>query len=241
MVTDRALAQKFLCDALAIDFPYVKMGNIDSLHLFGTDELIIFAFYTHNRKRYHLAADIGANLGLHTLMMMRQGWHVEAFEPDPEIYRLLTHNLDENVKMYCARNMAVHTSSGEMTFVRVEDNMTGSHLIGYKNSYGPRTELTVKTLDCREIFARCQFAKIDCEGAEADILLTTTPKQMGNLDVMCEVRDLTNALKIMHHFNAIDVPMWSQKNGWQRVNSINDMPHSSKEGSLFIGHRGPFP
>jgi FkbM family methyltransferase len=245
MVTDRALAQALLCENFAgigrLDFPYVKMGNIDSLHLFGVDELIILAFYKHNRYRYHLTADIGANLGLHTLFMMNMGWHVEAFEPDPEIYQKLVRNLDSNMKYHAARNMAVYTSTGEMSFVRVEDNLTGSHLIGCKDSYGPRTEITVKTMDCRDIFDRCDFAKIDCEGAEAEILMTTTPKQMGKLDVMCEVRDLTNALKIMHHFNTIEVPMWSQKNGWNRVNSINDMPQSSKEGSLFIGHREPFP
>jgi hypothetical protein len=47
-----------------ISFPHVyKMGAIDSLDLFGLDELIIFTFYHANRTRYRRALDIGANLG----------------------------------------------------------------------------------------------------------------------------------------------------------------------------------
>src|SRR4051812_14568978 len=46
-----------------IELPYYKMGAVDSLDLFGLDELIIFAFYRANRTRYRRSADIGANLG----------------------------------------------------------------------------------------------------------------------------------------------------------------------------------
>ena len=50
-----------------IVFPYYKMGAIDSLDLFGLDELIIFGFYWKNRGRYRRVADIGANIGLHVV------------------------------------------------------------------------------------------------------------------------------------------------------------------------------
>ena len=48
-----------------IVFPYVQLGNIDSLDLFGLDELILFAFYWRNRTCYRKVVDFGANLGLH--------------------------------------------------------------------------------------------------------------------------------------------------------------------------------
>src|SRR4051794_14324562 len=66
-----------------LSMPYTKMGAIDSLDLFGLDELIIFAFYHANRTRYRSALDIGANLGLHSLVMSKCGFNVTAFEPDP--------------------------------------------------------------------------------------------------------------------------------------------------------------
>src|ERR1051326_7016979 len=57
-----------------ISLPYQKMGTVDSLNLFDLDELIIFGFYWTNRHRYRKTADIGANLGLHSILMSRCGW-----------------------------------------------------------------------------------------------------------------------------------------------------------------------
>ena len=42
-----------------IVLPYQKMGAIDSLDLFGLDELIVFAFYSRARGNYRRAIDIG--------------------------------------------------------------------------------------------------------------------------------------------------------------------------------------
>src|SRR5258708_2926961 len=67
----------------ALSLPYTKMGAIDSVDLFGLDELIIFSFYRANRARYRRVLDIGANLGLHSIVMARCGFQVKAFEPDP--------------------------------------------------------------------------------------------------------------------------------------------------------------
>src|SRR6218665_1784967 len=77
-----------------IELPYYKMGAVDSRDLFGLDELIIFSFYWTNRHRYRRAADIGANLGLHSILMDKCGWQVRAFEPDPVHARLLRRHLD---------------------------------------------------------------------------------------------------------------------------------------------------
>ena len=52
-----------------LKFPYVNMGNVDSLNLFELDEFIIFSYYWQNRKRYRRVADLGANLGLHSIAM----------------------------------------------------------------------------------------------------------------------------------------------------------------------------
>src|SRR3990167_659792 len=75
-----------LCDAAPfgeIVFPLVKMVAVSSVDIFSSiNELIIFAFYWVNRHRYKKVADIGANIGLHTILMSRLGWNVKAFEPD---------------------------------------------------------------------------------------------------------------------------------------------------------------
>jgi FkbM family methyltransferase len=241
---DRELVQKMLCESFGywgkIDFPYVKMGKIDSLDLFGVTELIIFAFYWHNRDRYRRVLDIGANLGLHSILMDRLGWDVKAFEPDFEHHSHLLRNLVRNHTKVQSHMAAVHTMTGEATFIRVLNNLTGNHLEGYKDSYGPTEKVIVPTIDCRPVFDWAQLAKLDCEGNEADLLLTTTLKQMKHLDIICEVRNEKNASEIFAHYQRLEVPMWSQKNGWKRVEGLAQMPMVNREGSLFIGHKPPF-
>ena len=58
--------------------------------------IIIFSYYWTNRKRYKNVADIGANIGLHSILMSRCGWQVTAYEPDPIHCDLIKRNLDLN-------------------------------------------------------------------------------------------------------------------------------------------------
>ncbi len=241
----RELVQRMLCKSFGpfgeIHLPYLKMGKIDSLDLFGTTELIIFAFYWENRFRYKRALDIGANIGLHSVLMDRLRWEVKSFEPDFQHHGWLLGNLQRNQCTHVNPYMsAVHTQDGEANFVRVLNNLTGNHLEGFKNSYGPTEKMIVSTVDCRPLFDWADFAKIDCEGNEAELLLTTTPRQMKHLDIIVEVRSKDNALKIYEHFRNIGIPMYSQKNQWEEVENFEQVPHINREGSLFIGVRPPF-
>ena len=236
----RPAAQAFLCRALGIEFPYVKMGKIDSLDLFGPSELMILEIYQRNATRWHKVLDIGGNLGLHSILMGKLCWEVMTYEPDHAHFLQLTANLEANgIKTVTPCMAAVHTENGHARFVRVLDNLTGNHLVGYKDSYGPREEVLVQTVDCRPLFDWADFAKIDCEGNEADILLTTTAKQMSHLSCVVEVRNEENARLLFDHFSRLGVPLWSQKIGWEKARTVADMPHMNREGSIFIGHEGP--
>lgn len=242
---DRELAQKLLCESFGpfghLKFPYVPMGKIDSLDLFGVTELIIFSFYHANRFRYKKVLDIGANLGLHSILMDRLKWEVRAYEPDFKHYDWLLSNLARNDCNHVSPRMAaVHTTTGEANFVRVFNNLTGNHLEGFKDSYGPRETVIVPTVDCRDLFSWADFAKIDSEGNEAEMLLTTTPKQMQKLDIIAEVRNEKNASMIFEHFQKMNVPIWTQKCGWKKIDSVQGMPFVNREGSIFIGHKAPF-
>ena len=52
-----------------INLPYFSMGAINSTHLFGLDELILFSFYNNTKKIYKKVADLGANIGLHSIVL----------------------------------------------------------------------------------------------------------------------------------------------------------------------------
>jgi len=78
-------------------FPYFKMGEtVSSLSLFDLDELIIFIFYWINRVRYKKVIDIGANIGLHSIILNKCGYEVSSFEPDPIHYERIIQNFEKN-------------------------------------------------------------------------------------------------------------------------------------------------
>jgi len=217
-------------------FPFTRMGAITTLELFGLDELIIFSFYWVSRHRYRRAADIGANLGLHSILMGKCGWNVKAYEPDPAHTKLLRRNLDlngsESVELIEA---AVSAQPGELEFVRVLGNTTSSHLSGAKNdAYGPLERFPVKVETIADIMPTVDFIKMDAEGQEKVIILGTRAEHWGNTDMMVEVGSEDNAAAIFEHLQKIGLHAFSQKIGWSLVESFDDMPTHYKNGSLFI-------
>jgi FkbM family methyltransferase len=260
----RAKAQKFLTDALGIELPYYPMGKIDSLDLFGFTELMILQIYRENtslelqrkgqvitqaesyawKPRWKNVLDIGANIGLHSILMAKYGMNVDAYEPQPDIFKQLRQNVDAN-KLHSRITLhqaAVHnTRLHKMKMTVVENNLTGSHLEGFKDSYGPRHTITVKVVNCADLWEGKDFAKIDSEGNEAQLALTMGEETMKHMDCIMEVRNEQNARIIFEHFYKIDVAIWAQKIGWKRVLALSDMPHINREGSIFIGHEPPWP
>lgn len=225
-----------------LSLPYTRMGAIDSLDLFGLDELIIFAYYHANRGLYRNALDIGANLGLHSIVMSRCGFRVKAFEPDAWHYGLLKRNLAANGAAGVEPvEAAVSTRDGEARFVRVLGNTTGSHLDGSKDSYGDKEYFTVRTVAIQPLLAAADLAKIDAEGHEKELLLACTAGQMRTLDIMVEIGNEKNAAAVFAHFQAIGVGMFAQKIGWERVRRLEDVPTSHREGSLFVSARPAMP
>jgi FkbM family methyltransferase len=225
----------------ALQMPFVSMGAINSTHLFGLDELIIFAFYARNRRNYRRVADIGANIGLHSIVLAKLGYLVQAFEPDSLHRELMTRNFALNgvSDRIVIHPEAVSTDVGSLEFVRVLGNTTGSHIAGAKRApYGELETIIVPTASFREIMSNVDLIKLDVEGHELDILVDTRRDDWLTADAMVEVGTLENAQGIFDHMNSIGINMFSQKNGWERVIDACQMPISHKEGSLFISCRG---
>ena len=226
-----------------IDLPYRRMGAIDSVDLFGLDEMLIFAFYWANRKLCHRTLDVGANLGLHSIVMARAGFNVTSFEPDPVHFDLLKANLDRNaVVSVTPERAAVSDADGQLEFVRVVGNTTGSHLAGAKaNPYGPLERFPVPVRAFAPLAAEADFAKVDAEGHEVKILTSVPRATWEKLDVMVEIGTAENAAALFEHFRKLDIALYAQKIGWERATSVEHLPTSHREGSLFVTKRGHLP
>jgi len=219
-----------------LDFPYREMGAINTLHLFGLDELIIFSYYWANKSRYKKVADLGANIGLHSIIMDRCGFSINSYEPDPMHIKIFEENVkNNNCSNITINQKAISDKSGTMDFIRVLGNTTGSHLAGAKEDpYGDLETFSVETVNINEVLLNNDFVKMDIEGQEAIAILSTNSNTWLNVEMILEVGTSTNAALIFDYLNQINVNMFSQKIGWNKVSALSDMPTSYKEGSLFL-------
>ena len=226
-----------------IQFPYRKMGNLDSLNLFDLDELIIFSFYWVNRTKYRKVLDLGANLGLHSMIMSRCGYSVSCYEPDPIHFGIIKENFSlngiDNVEM-C--NAAISNQAGEMEFIRVLGNTMSSHITGAKsNPYGELEMFPVEVVAFKELLEGIDLVKMDIEGKEKDVLTNTERNDWVKMDALVEIENANNAEAVFIHFNKIGINLFSQKINWKRVKTIEEMPTSYHEGTLFISSKEMMP
>lgn len=222
---------------------YRRMGAIDSVDLFGIDELLVFAYYWANRNRYRRTLDLGANLGLHSIIMSRCGYEVTAFEPDPIHQGWMLANLaSNNVTNVKLESSAASDTDGEAEFVRVVGNTTGSHLAGAKSSpYGELNRFQVKVRNIAPFVEAADFAKIDVEGHEMVVLNAIPADSWASFDALLEVGSLSNAESVLAYSKARGLNIFAQKTGWEKALSLNDMPTSHREGSIVLSCRVDFP
>ena len=74
----------------------------------------------------------------------------------------------------------------------------------------------------------------EAEGHEAVLITSTNLEDWQNADDFLEVGTKENANEIYSHLNQIGVNIFSQKIGWKKAGSVNDIPVSHREGLIFI-------
>ena len=226
----------------SLKFPFFSMGNIDSAKLFGLDEIILFSFYYANRNRYKKTLDLGANIGLHTLIMKKLGFEVVSYEPD----MIHLAQFDKVMRLNCfnsngVRPKAISDKSGTMDYVRILGNTTGSHLSGSKEAvYGPTESVTVQVDDILEVLTNenFDFVKMDVEGHEAVLLNRITADSIKKTDIMLEIGSENNAKVIYEILKRKGIPAFAQKINWNRVEKLEDLPNHHTHGSLFLSLQG---
>lgn len=122
--------------------------------------------------------DIGANIGCISQALLANGHKVMAFEPQPEIFKVLIENISSVEKatgMYLAENCALGSSECTVKMPKVyysEKGNFGGLGIGVNAGRGTY-DVLCHTLDMHMISAMpsgIKFMKIDVEGYELEVL-----------------------------------------------------------------------
>lgn len=149
--------------------------------------------------------DIGAHIGVFSVFAAKRGGNVAvyAFDPDPANYALLLDNVEMNKsigKVHTFR-MAVSGRKGKRRLVRSRASLARHSLFDnrYLNQGETQDIIEVECTTLYDIFAensieRCDVLKLDCEGAEYEILLNTDDS------VLSRIRKIT----LEYHDGVVD-------------------------------------
>lgn len=141
----------------------------------STDWLVVREVYKNNCYKFDpsyvtdgVVIDIGANIGSFSLLVPPDKT-VLAFEPEPHNYAMLMANIEENNrKNIIARQVAV----GYPGKTKIMDLQGGSFMDADEGTEVDRISINDIAFD------KCDFFKIDCEGAEYQIFDDMTDKTL---------------------------------------------------------------
>lgn len=134
---------------------------------------------------HNTVIDIGGHIGsfaVRAARETRQG-RVLVYEPDPENFQQLEKNIYANhLQNAFTYNIAIASTRGTKCFFR-------DHLNCAENGFFKKSgsAITVQTITLEDIFrkhnvAYCDLLKIDCEGAEYEILFSTQKELFSKID-----------------------------------------------------------
>jgi len=226
-----------------IHFSLYKDRNIKAYEVLNYDEHKLFFIYDFAKKKYNYKkiADIGANIGFHSIILDKLGYTVDSFEPDPDSFKLLETNLKKNkCKKVKAYNFAVSNKKGIFNFTRVNNHPMASHISGKKKAYGNLEYIKIKALDIKSIIKKYDLVKIDAEGSEADIICALKNKDFQNCDIVCEVTNLRNKELLFKHCKKQNILIYSSKNMWSIIKIKEEIPDNHTEGFIIISTKKNF-
>ncbi|MEO5846011.1 MAG: FkbM family methyltransferase [Caldimonas sp.] len=132
------------------------------------DILMEFLAPLHDTFRQGTCLDIGANIGNHSLFFARYFSRIEAFEPNPATYQLLSFNVGRVVNIF-PHPVGLGAEGGSFHMREDPGNLGGSR-IDEQDTSGS-IDIQVERLDDigLDLSALC-FIKMDVEGFEASVI-----------------------------------------------------------------------
>jgi FkbM family methyltransferase len=132
-----------------------------------------------------LVLDIGAHVGSFALACLRRGaGHVVCCEPDADNFRLLKDNLAPYANRVTLHHTAIWRSDVSLSTLTIHNPLDARNTGAVRVGPGERRVPALAFDDLvQSLGRRVRLAKLDCEGAEWPILLTSTA--LGHVEELC--------------------------------------------------------
>ena len=178
-------------------------------------------------KSGYTVVDIGAHVGVFSIFAASHSDSVRvvSYEPHPDNFQLLTENIKlNNLKNIEPLQLAVSGASGKRKlFISRQD--VGHSLVKPQKSY---VEVDCVTLnEVLSQIGKCDFLKMDCEGAEYDILFNTSAECLNKVSkISVECHDSADFVPRHNNYNAYDLKTYLEHIGFKvMLDELKYSPH----------------
>ena len=160
--------------------------RVNSTDLMALTHVWMIQEYSNSDFDIHdndIVIDVGAHIGLFALFASQFCKHgkIFCFEPIKENYELLIENINSNkIKNIIPFNFAVSKTSDSVK-IFLNDDYSGHSMFLETNNF-----VIVKSKSLHDIFSEnniqeCNFLKLDCEGAEYEIINSLSPEFLNKI------------------------------------------------------------
>lgn len=159
-------------------------------------EMETYNFNTIDFQEGDVVIDIGANVGMISVYLAKKYpfLKIYAFEPVKQNYENLLKNIEiNNIKegIITVENVAITEDRRNIDIITPLDNTGGSSFVIERNlnAINSNINLNVKSITFDDIFEKynidkCKLLKIDCEGAEYEILYSASENNLKKCENM---------------------------------------------------------
>jgi len=187
-----AIVDGIVLDMRALNWQVAQL--VSRIATAGEHEPAVKAVIRERVRPEHVAVDIGANLGLHTVSLSRAAKTVHAFEPNPLLLPALRRTLAQHPNVVL-HECAVGERNGTISLVAGEDHSMAQVAAG--------NDLPIRRLD-DVLSGPVDFMKIDVEGYEVNAF-------RGAERILCENHPL-----IVFE----EVPQWGKTDARRHLESL---------------------
>jgi len=132
--------------------------------------------------------DVGAHIGIFSIFASQlcKNGKVFSYEPAKPNFEILQENISQNnINNIIAENKAGSNLKGKMKFYFSDDDFAAHSLYDKGDNWDEVETLSLKDIFDENNIKKCDFLKMDCEGAEYDMLMNLPEEYFRKISKIC--------------------------------------------------------